>query len=151
MSERAIGTPAHLVRRSPRPIPRFAVQVAVGLGMMVLGVFLSFAGLYSDIGMLYTRDQLWLHRIPYIDYPLEYPVGIGMVNWFAALVTGRPSMSGSDRGAPSTHTVATVASCRVRCSALNASSATATRAGTMAAHPLQPASRATISSAGTTM
>lgn len=86
MSERAIAPPAQFVGRAPFRPSRFAAQLAVGLAMMILGVVLSFAGLYSDIGMLYNRDQLWLHRIPYIDYPLEYPVGIGLVNWFAALL-----------------------------------------------------------------
>lgn len=77
---------APLPRRQFGAIPRFARQVAIGLAMMGLGVLLSFAGLFSDIGMLYGRDQLWLHRRPYIDYPLEYPVGIGITNWLIALV-----------------------------------------------------------------
>lgn len=90
MSERALE-PATPSSRPLRP-SRFALQFGIALAMMALGVLLSFTGLFSDIGMLYVRDQLWLHRIPYIEYPLEYPVGIGIVNWLVALLTpGRQS------------------------------------------------------------
>ena len=34
---------------------------------------------YSDIASLYFRDYLAEHPRPYLDYPLEYPVGTGLV------------------------------------------------------------------------
>src|SRR5262245_46538483 len=45
-----------------------------------------FAGAYSDIPSLYFRDALWRHPIPYVDYPLEYPVGMGSVIWLLGFV-----------------------------------------------------------------
>ena len=56
-------------------------QLAAGLALMLLGVLLHTSGLYSDIGTLYVRDQLWRHPAPYFDYPLEYPVLLGLLIW----------------------------------------------------------------------
>jgi hypothetical protein len=45
-------------------------------------------GSYTDIGSLYFRDQLWRHPVPYLDYPLEYPVGLGLAIWLTASFGG---------------------------------------------------------------
>ena len=45
-------------------------------------------GSYSDIASLYFRDHLWTHPLPYVDYPLEYPVGTGLVVWLLGFVHG---------------------------------------------------------------
>ncbi|MGN6562038.1 MAG: glycosyltransferase 87 family protein, partial [Thermomicrobiales bacterium] len=45
-------------------------------------------GLYSDISWLYDRDRLWLHPLPYINYALEYPVGIGGLSWVLSFAPG---------------------------------------------------------------
>lgn len=47
-------------------------------------------GAYSDIASLYFRDRgwLWHHLVPYFHGALEYPVGTGMVAWFAGLFGG---------------------------------------------------------------
>ena len=55
-----------------------ALSVTVLIGLSVL---LHLSGLYSDIAVLYDRDQLWLRPIPYLDYPNEYPVGLGLLSW----------------------------------------------------------------------
>ena len=44
-------------------------------------------GAYSDITSLYIRDQLWNDPVPYFGYPLEYPVGIGLVSWALTALT----------------------------------------------------------------
>lgn len=40
---------------------------------------------YADISSLYYRDNLAVHPVPYLDYKLEYPVGMGCLmyalNW----------------------------------------------------------------------
>jgi hypothetical protein len=54
------------------------VSVVVLIGLSAL---LRLGGLYSDIAVLYDRDQLWLRPIPYIEYPNEYPVGLGLLSW----------------------------------------------------------------------
>jgi hypothetical protein len=41
----------------------------------------QYLGAYSDITSLYFRDQLWNHPLPYFHYPLEYPVGMGVLIW----------------------------------------------------------------------
>jgi hypothetical protein len=43
-------------------------------------VFDKFA--YSDIASLYFRDRLLHHPLPYVDYPLEYPPGTGLIIYF---------------------------------------------------------------------
>lgn len=43
-------------------------------------------GAYSDITSLYFRDQLWKHPVPYFGYPLEYPVGMGILIWLIGFV-----------------------------------------------------------------
>jgi hypothetical protein len=40
---------------------------------------------YSDVAMLYFRDGLAAQPLPYLDYPFEYPVGIGLVVYLASL------------------------------------------------------------------
>jgi hypothetical protein len=46
-------------------------------------------GAYSDVTSLYIRDKLWTDPVPYFGYPLEYPVGIGLVSWaLTAITTG---------------------------------------------------------------
>lgn len=46
-------------------------------------------GAYSDVSSLYFRDQLWRDPVPYLGYPLEYPVGIGLFTWaLTALTSG---------------------------------------------------------------
>jgi len=45
-------------------------------------------GAYSGIAKLYFRDHMWLHHLPYLRYPLEYPVGTGLFAWLAALPGG---------------------------------------------------------------
>lgn len=64
------------------------LQVVVAAFMMLCGVVLHLAGLYSDILTLYWRDQLWRHPVPYFAYPLEYPVGIGLFIWLIGFVPG---------------------------------------------------------------
>ncbi len=46
----------------------------------------GYLGAYSDITSLYFRDQLWRHPIPYIDYYVEYPVGMGWLIWLIGFV-----------------------------------------------------------------
>ena len=41
--------------------------------------FGSYHFAFSDIAWLYFRDGLWAHPLPYFDYPLEYPVGLGFL------------------------------------------------------------------------
>jgi hypothetical protein len=43
-------------------------------------------GAYSDITSLYFRDQLWRHPVPYFDYYVEYPVGMGWLIWLIGFV-----------------------------------------------------------------
>lgn len=52
------------------------------------GVALHSVGLYSDIAALYARDHLAGHPVPYFGYPLEYPVGMGLVIWLLGFVHG---------------------------------------------------------------
>jgi hypothetical protein len=42
----------------------------------------------GDIGGLYIRDRLWLHPLPYLEYPLEYPVLLGWFAWLLGFVPG---------------------------------------------------------------
>ena len=61
---------------------RTALWQALSLTVLiVLSAVLRLNGLYSDIAVLYERDQLWTRPIPYIDYPNEYPVGLGLLSW----------------------------------------------------------------------
>ena len=46
----------------------------------------GYVGAYSDITSLYFRDQLWHHPVPYIDYYVEYPVGMGWLIWLIGFV-----------------------------------------------------------------
>ena len=55
--------------------------VSVALRTGVLGI-----GDYSDIVHLYRRDDLAGHPIPYLDYPLEYPVVTGAYVWVVSFV-----------------------------------------------------------------
>lgn len=41
----------------------------------------QYLGAYSDITSLWFRDQLWNHPVPYVDYAVEYPVGMGLLIW----------------------------------------------------------------------
>lgn len=83
------------------PLGVAAVIMAVGVGRRLVAewysgppeqgsfnafIFGSF-GAYSDVTSLYVRDQLWTHPIPYFNYPLEYPVGIGLLSWLANWMT----------------------------------------------------------------
>jgi uncharacterized membrane protein len=43
-------------------------------------------GSYSDVSSLYFREDLSRHPTPYLDYPLEYPVGIGAAVWLIGFV-----------------------------------------------------------------
>jgi hypothetical protein len=52
------------------------------------GVALHSVALYSDIPALYARDHLAGHPVPYFGYPLEYPVGMGLVIWLLGFVHG---------------------------------------------------------------
>lgn len=70
-----------LLQRSYSPL------VIVGVSMLC-GILVHTLGLYSDINKLYVRDALWLHRLPYIDYPLEYPVLLGWFMWLLGFVPG---------------------------------------------------------------
>jgi hypothetical protein len=45
----------------------------------------AYMGAFSDIAALYFRDRLWDHPVPYLQYVLEYPVGIGMLVWLLSL------------------------------------------------------------------
>lgn len=45
---------------------------------------------YSDIAALYFRDQLSNHPRPYWDYPLEYPVGTGLLIYLLNSATTLP-------------------------------------------------------------
>ena len=51
------------------------------------GGFATLRGVYSDIPMLYFRDGLANHPRPYFDYPLEYPIGTGLVIYLLTLAT----------------------------------------------------------------
>ncbi len=42
-------------------------------------------GGYSDIASLFFRNRMWLHRLPYVHYPFEYPVGTGLFAWLTSL------------------------------------------------------------------
>ena len=58
--------------------------------LMVLSIVLRtgvFDGVgdYTDIQLLYDRDDLSGHPVPYFDYRLEYPVLIGAFQWLAGL------------------------------------------------------------------
>jgi Gpi18-like mannosyltransferase len=78
-----------------------AVSMALGVllrapvasydGPMTQGDFnayiFGYLGAYTDIASLYVRDQLWLRPIPYFDYALEYPVGIGALVWLMSVLT----------------------------------------------------------------
>lgn len=46
----------------------------------------QFLGAYSDIASLWFRDQLWNHPVPYFGYPVEYPVGMGVLIWLINVV-----------------------------------------------------------------
>lgn len=46
----------------------------------------QYVGAYSDITSLYFRDHLWNHPLPYFEYPLEYPVGMGVLIWLIGFV-----------------------------------------------------------------
>lgn len=46
----------------------------------------QYLGAYSDITSLWFRDQLWTHPVPYFGYPVEYPVGMGMLIWLINFV-----------------------------------------------------------------
>jgi uncharacterized membrane protein len=67
------------------PLIRQLICAAI---LMALSAALRLGGLYSDIALLYSRDQLWRHPIPYIDYPNEYPVGIGALSWALSYLPG---------------------------------------------------------------
>jgi uncharacterized membrane protein len=45
-------------------------------------------GGYSDIASLFFRNRMWLHRLPYVHYGFEYPVGTGLFAWLTSLVGG---------------------------------------------------------------
>jgi hypothetical protein len=74
---------------APRGRPRLIAMIAswgssrVTLLMLLLGLVLRILGAYSDITQLYFRDALWRHPLPYVDYPLEYPVLVGGLVWLA--------------------------------------------------------------------
>lgn len=42
-------------------------------------------GGYSDITSLFFRNRMWLHRLPYVHYGFEYPVGTGLFAWLTSL------------------------------------------------------------------
>src|SRR5947209_12945545 len=42
-------------------------------------------GGYSDIASLFFRYRMWLHRLPYVHYAFEYPVGTGLFVWLTSL------------------------------------------------------------------
>ena len=46
----------------------------------------QYLGAYSDITSLWFRDQLWNHPVPYFDYAVEYPVGMGLLIWLINVV-----------------------------------------------------------------
>jgi hypothetical protein len=48
--------------------------------------FASYHFAFSDIAWLYFQDGLWAHPLPYFDYPLEYPVGLGLLTYLLNLV-----------------------------------------------------------------
>ena len=96
-----------LLRRGTRP-PTIVWPMALAAELMLLGVALrtptaqytgplnrgafngyifQFFGAYSDITSLFIRDQLWQQPVPYFEYPLEYPVGIGMLSWLMNSLT----------------------------------------------------------------
>ena len=43
-------------------------------------------GGYTDIASLFFRNRMWLHRLPYVHYAFEYPVGTGLFAWLTSLV-----------------------------------------------------------------
>ena len=49
---------------------------------------------YSDIASLFYRDDLRAHPRPYFDYPLEYPVGMGLVIYLLNGADPTRSMAG---------------------------------------------------------
>ena len=64
--------------------------------LMLLSVFLRTGvfdgvGEYSNIVHLYRRDGLGSHPLPYIEYPLEYPVLIGAFEWLIGFVHVAPA------------------------------------------------------------
>ena len=83
--------------------------VLVGLAAMALGVALRlptiryngepdqraylqhivvYMGAFSDIAALYFREHLWDRPMPYVEYFLEYPVGIGILTWVLSQAGG---------------------------------------------------------------
>lgn len=59
-------------------------------GPMSRDVYNQFAfdhAAYSDIASIYFRNGLWTHPRPYFDYPLEYPVALGLLVYVLNLVT----------------------------------------------------------------
>ncbi len=68
-----------------RPLIGQILSLVVLVGLSIL---LRLSGLYSDIAVLYERDQLWSRPIPYIDYPNEYPVGLGLLSWAVSHLSG---------------------------------------------------------------
>ena len=65
--------------------------LTVAAAMMALGIAARLAGLpISDFTLIFRRAQLGRAPlpIPYVDYPLEYPVGLGLLIWLANAVAG---------------------------------------------------------------
>jgi hypothetical protein len=76
-------------RTHHRPaVAPLAAPTLTGLALLLLSVWTHWVWLYSDILWLYDRDRLWLHPLPYIDYALEYPVGIGALSWVFSFAPG---------------------------------------------------------------
>ena len=73
------------------PVVRLGRPLAIAAATMALGIAARLAGLpISDFTLLYRRAQLWRAPVPvpYVDYPLEYPVGLGLLVWLADAIAG---------------------------------------------------------------
>ena len=61
-----------------------AVALAVGLAIELISA--HFGHMYGDIEALFGSRGIRPHSFPYLDRPLEYPVGIGYVMWATSWV-----------------------------------------------------------------
>ena len=76
------------VSAANRPLLAAAAMLVTGAVARLAG--LSIPDTISDIAHIYRREQLWRQPtpIPYLDYPLEYPVGTGLLVWLVSALTG---------------------------------------------------------------
>lgn len=62
-----------------------AVASLMALSVLLRTGIFDGVGDYSDIDVIYRREDLSGHPVPYFDYELEYPVLIGAFQWLAGI------------------------------------------------------------------